>query len=429
MPVIKVPYHKGYRELNIPENDRVQVLSPDYKTDYHNSKNEKEIIMKALRNPIDQFHLNKLLNTESKVAIMVDDNTRPTPTAIILPIILKEIGSAGVLRENITIIFACGTHRKLTVEEEKSILGKDIWTNFRIVQHGSKDKSNLKYVKNLGKKANKWAVDADLRIMIGFIKSHDIAGYSGGSKSILPGVADFNTILENHSYKKLSDPYCGIGILEGNPCRQEMDEMARALEPNFILNVVLDKENRIMEAVAGDVISAHRKGVEMYNEIALVEVDSRADIVMACCPHPTDTNLYQSLYGCAVTVKVERPILKHKGIIILVSHCSEGLGDESFTRLIMKYKRPDLLLEFLSINDFTIHGQWAAQAWADLLNYAQIIMVTEGGIPEIYFEKTPMLYASTLNEAWMIGKKLLNKTCIDGYILPNAPLTLPILSE
>ena len=282
------------------------------------------------------------------------------------------------------------------------------------------DKNDLIKLSNSNKKMNKWAYNADLRIMIGFIKSHDIAGYSGGAKSILPGVADYTTILNNHSFSNLSDPSTGIGILEGNPCRQEMEQMALSVEPNFIINVVLNRENEVIKAVAGDVISAHREGVKLYNELAMVKVDEQAHIVMACCHYPTDSNLYQALYGAAVTFKVSHPIVKKGGVIILVAHCPEGIGDESFTKLIMENKTPDQLISTISKENFSQLGQWAGQLWADLLNYAHVILVSGDKI-------NPYSYAQTLQEM-MISKAIKNHFEIEKEFLAKEvkikPLTL-----
>lgn len=428
MPTIRVPYHKEYREFPVPDNDKVEIVKPNHeKYDESRNQSEEEIISNALFHPISKPKLPKLVDSNSEVAIIVDDQTRPTPTSTILPPILDILKGAGVKDKNITIIFARGTHRQLTEKEEIELLGEKIWRRYRVIQHNSKKDDDLVQVPNSQKKANKWAVQADLRISTGFIKSHDIAGYSGGAKSILPGIADFDTILSNHSYPNLSDSSTGIGILEGNPCREEMENMARKLEPYFILNVILDRDNKVIQAAAGDVISAHRKGVELYNEVAMVKVDSPGDMVMPCCPYPTDSNLYQAIYGAAVTVKVADPILKPNGVIILVAHCPEGLGDESFSKLIMEHQKPDEILKTLSKQDSTQLGQWGGQLWADLLNYATIIMVSEGGIPEEYFEKTPMKHASSLQEAWQMGKEKIGKNSVSGYILPRAPLTLPLV--
>ena len=428
MTTIKVPYHKEYREFCIPDSDKVEIVKPNYdKYDQKKDVSEEEIISTALANPIDKPRLSEMVDSDSKVAIIVDDNTRPTPTSRILPHILNILEDAGTRDANVTIIFARGTHRELSEKEEKELLGKRVWKKYRVIQHDSSNEDQLIQLPNSNKKANKWAVEADLRILTGFIKSHDIAGYSGGAKSILPGIADFDTILSNHSYTNLSDSSTGIGIIEGNPCREEMEDMARELEPNFIINVVLNRDDAVIRAAAGDVISAHREGVKLYNEIAMVKVESPGDMVMACCPYPTDSNLYQAMYGGAVAVKVSKPILKRDGVIMLVAHCPEGLGDESFSELIMKHRQPDKILKTLSEQDSTKLGQWGVQLWADMLNYASIILVSEGGIPEEYFEKTPMKHTSSLEEAWKIGKELIGKKNVDGYVLPRAPLTLPLV--
>jgi len=392
---------------------------------------EENIVREAIAYPIKKPSLPQLVNEDSKVSIIVDDVTRPTPTKKLLAPLMETLHKSKVKKENVTIIFARGTHRRLTEEEEKDLIGKEIWCEYKVVQHDFKDEAALIPIKDsLGKiqlKVNKWAVKADLRILTGFIKPHNIAGYSGGAKSILPGIADLNSIKLNHSYWFLSNSSCTVGGIVGNPAREDMDRKARYLEPIFILNVILNQKNEIVQAVAGDLVEAHRKGIEIFNRFAKIEIDSPTDVVIACCPYPTDLNLYQACFGAAVVVRTQRPILRRGGVIILVAHCPEGLGEGGFPELITIYNQPQELLKALARPGFFKLSQWGAQLWADILNFASVIMVSNGEIPEDYFESSPMRNTPSVEQAWELAKKILNKKKIHGYILPLAPFTLPVL--
>lgn len=427
---VKIPYAKEYWEVNLPDIDQIDIINPTYPD---SARNEEILVWKALGHPIEKTRLTRLVNQDSKVAIIVDDVTRPTPTKKLLPPLMEALHKSRVKKENITIIFARGTHRRLTENEEKKLVGPEMWHQYRVVQHDFENEATLVPIKDSsGKsqiKVNKWAAEADLRILTGFIKPHIIAGYSGGAKSILPGIAGLDFIRSNHSYRFLSHPSCNVGAIADSPARQDMERKARCLEPIFILNVILNQKNEIVQAVAGDLVAAHRKGVEIFNGMAKVEVKSAADVVIVCCPNPTDLNLYQACFGAAVAIRTERPILRRGGVVVLVAHCPEGLGEGGFPELITTYNQPQELLRALAKPGFFELGQWGGQLWADILNFASVIMVSDGGIPKDYYRSSPMRHASSVEQAWEQAKKILNKKKIHGYILPQAPFTFPILSS
>lgn len=423
MQKISIPYHTEWWEVNLPDEDIVEVINPTYLA---TEKNEEVTVCEALDNPVGKLPISNLVNKDSKVTIVVDDITRPTPTEKLLRPLLRVLDTSGVETENITIIFALGTHRGLSDAEEKTLLGSQIRNEYRIVQHDIQKKTTLIPVTDsLGKiqiRVNKWVAEADLRILTGIIKPHAFAGYTGGAKSILPGVAGFEVIKNNHSFEFLSHPSSSIGVIEGNPVREDMERKARLLEPNFIINVILNNRNEIIAAVAGDLIKAHRKGVKTLDKMVKVKVSSPADVVLAACPFPTDLDLYQASFGATMA----KPIVKRGGVIILVAHCPEGLGGEGeFADLITKYN-PEEILEVLSNPNFFKCGQWGAQGWAQILQTASVIMVSNGGIPLSYYENSPVKHASSIEEGWEEAKRILNKRKVNAYILPEAPFTIPV---
>jgi len=422
MPIFEIPYGKGYIKANLPDTDSIKVLKPRY---LEKVESEEETILSAIENPTGKPTLPELVSQQSIVNIVVDDITRPTPTSRILGPVMEILARTGVKKDNIRIVFALGTHRKLSREEQERLLGTQVVNQYHLIQHDPYE--NLVEIEEpLNRKnsieVNKWVAKADLRVLIGVIKPHAFAGYTGGAKSILPGVSGFQAIKSNHSYEFLAHPRASIGVIEGNPVRADMENKAGLLEPNFIVNAVLNKNNEIVAMVAGDMVEAHREGVAILNQMARVRVDSLADVVVAACPFPTDLNLYQASFGATVA----KPIVKKGGVIILVAHCPEGLGEKEFADMLTEYGSHQELLHTLSHSDFFKCGQWGVQTWAGILEVASVIIVSEGGIPESYYEKSSVQHTASIEDAWLKAKAILKKKRIDAYILPEAPFTIPV---
>lgn len=423
----KIPYSKEIIDVNFPEIDNLKVLKPSFH-DFEKSSNQNDIIDASIKNPIEKNSLRKIINPDYKKAIIIDDITRPTPTKSILNYLLNLIKSYGISNSNINLIFALGTHGKMTREEIVAILGKDIIENYEIMQHDCNNTKDLVKIKS-GHDINKWVVNADLRIAIGMIKSHRIAGYSGGAKSILPGVAGFNTILNNHSYEKLSNKNCAAGIINKNPTREDMEIAAKELEPLFIINVILNPKNEIVSVVSGDVIKAHRRGTEIYDRFCKIAVEEKREVVVVSCPYPSDKNFYQTLYNSSVVVKVRNSVLKKNGVLIMIGDCENGIGESNFAKMITKHKSPDKLLSLISKPGYHEKGQWAVQNWADILKYCKVILVNKNNLPDKLYQNTHLHHSNTIEKAWNKAKTLLGKNKLEGYIIPNIPYTMPIKSN
>jgi len=423
----KLPYIKGYREINLPDSDDVKIIAPSYP---EQTKGEEELINTALINPIGKPPLSELVNKNDSICILVDDITRPTPTRKLLPPILDILKKCGVKKENIVVIVGRGTHRKMTSNELAELVGKEIIDELKVLQHEEKDEKFLKSVRDpiSGKevfKVNKWVAEADLRILTGYISPHVFAGYTGGAKAIVPGVSDITTIKKNHSYKMVSHPLSIVGEIEGNIIRKDMGKKASFLEPNFLINTILNNKGEVIAVMAGDMVKAHREGVKFVNEIIRVEVKDKAHIVLSACSYPADIDLYQASFSAIVVTRVRKPIIKKGGVIILSAYCPEGMGDKTFAELITKYKEPDALLQVLSSPNFSVCGQWAAQVWAEAIREFKVIIVSEG-IPLDYFENNQVMHASSIEEAWQKAKKILNKDKITAYILPEPYSIIPV---
>jgi nickel-dependent lactate racemase len=313
--------------VDIPEKNLISIIEPKK---VESLENEEIIIERSLNNPIGSKKLEDILNSNSKVSIIVDDITRSTPTSLLISIILKRLKNLGIKEKNIKITIGNGLHRKTSYLEKEKILGRDVLESFDVEDNDPLNKENFEY---LGKTSletpiyiNKRVLWGDIIIATGIIKSHAFAGFTGGAKSLIPGVAYRDTILKNHSFYNIDYPKGLLGDIESTP-RKDMEEAVKKLPiPFYILNVVLDQNNKVFSAFSGDFISAHREGVKIFKSLAETYVNEKADLVIVESNYTSSFNLYQTLFGGAVTMLTKSPIVKKGGMIVLFSPCKEGIG-------------------------------------------------------------------------------------------------------
>lgn len=344
-----------------------------------------EMIKKAIEQPIESKRLEERITASSRIAIVVDDGTRPTPTRKILPIILQKLKAIGIPDQNISITIATGLHRNSTELERAAILGEEVMSRFDIADNDARnpDAYGLAGTIASDKKIfiNKRVLNADLIITIGVVKSHAFAGFTGGAKSILPGVSSQNTIHENHCFKNIEYPHGVLGSCEMSATRKEMEAAARLVDP-FIVNVVLNDTNQIIYAVAGDVVAAHRAAVEFYKKSALRIFPEQVDIAVVYGGLAGSINFYQALFGCNVVKTTEKPILKKNGIVLLFAECKEGSGSTLLEQMMSSFSKPEDILKYLASNK-VIDDQWAVQFLATFLRDIKIFLVSTGISSEI----------------------------------------------
>lgn len=332
--IIKLPYGDKEREFDIKGLKLLGILKPQK---YPEVIDQKDAIYTAIRKPKYGVPLIEIAKGKQSAVVLVSDKTRRTLVREIIPILLEELIKGGILLSNITIIIAIGAHPMLTEEEIKSLLGEDILRAVTIINHDCKDKSSLAYrgVSSRGTPIylNKKYLEAELKILTGAVNYHDFAGFSGGAKSILPGISGFSTISHNHLmllnplFGTGYNPMATAGILEGNPVHEDMEEIAELAGIDFIINTVFNTEGKLSKIVSGtNWRQAHSSGCRTIEEIFAVEVKERADIVLVSAGgYPFDINLYQAMKSIINTMK----IVKEDGIIVLVASCKEGLGTEN----------------------------------------------------------------------------------------------------
>jgi nickel-dependent lactate racemase len=320
-----LPYGKSDVCVRIPARNLLGSIEPKQVAGAEDVTAEIE---RALREPIGSKRLNEIAQPQHKVAIVVDDFTRNTPSRAMLPTVLSELNAAGVKDENITVIFGCGTHRAVKPEEAKQLVGEEVLNRVMTISHDCKAEDlvsvgKTKHGNNV--RINRVFAEADVKVLIGDVGFHYYAGYGGGRKSVMPAISCKEIISHNHAM--LLEPKARTGVLEGNPVHEDMTEAARLAKVDFILNVVTNSKGEIVKAFAGDLEQAFLKATELVDEMCRVSVDRRADIVVVSPGgYPADINLYQAYK--AVDNALEA--IKRSGTIILVAECAEGHGNQVF---------------------------------------------------------------------------------------------------
>ncbi|MBP5288778.1 MAG: nickel-dependent lactate racemase [Clostridia bacterium] len=332
---------------------------------------EEEAVARALENPVGAPRLREIIKPGEKIAVVTSDISRPMPTARVMPLLLDELYAGGAKKEDITLVFALGSHRKQTPEEQKKLAGDRAWAEIACVDSDPED------VIHLGTTARGTPVDifrtvaeADRVICLGNIEYHYFAGYSGGVKAIMPGCATREAIQANH--KRMVDAAACAGHLAGNPVREDLEEAGAIVGIDFILNVVLDEHKKIVYAAAGDVTAAHRDGCRYLDTMYAVRIPEKADIVVVSQGGaPKDLNLYQTQKA----LDNAKHAVKDGGVIILVGSCKEGLGESHFEEWIRAARSPRDLVERLG-REFVLGGHKAA-AIAMVEERAKVYLVSE----------------------------------------------------
>jgi nickel-dependent lactate racemase len=337
---IPMPFGKGYLDVTVTEKNLQKIYSF---TDPPGLEDEAKEIERSLRDPLQSQPIASLVGPDDTVSILVSDITRPVPSGKIVSAVLREL--RHVPRKNMTVIIATGLHRANTQDELQMMLGPSILNEVRVINHDAFDQENLD---DLGKTSrgtelfiNSHVRKADRIIATGYIEPHEFSGFTGGRKSLLPGVSGADTINHNHRLENIDHPQAKIGVLEGNPIHEDMVEAARMAGVDFIVNVVLNRKNRIAKVVAGDLVEAHQEGIDFYNSHARVGIDEPADIVITSSGYPLDINLYQAVKP----VIAAEPFVKTGGIIILLAHCEDGFGEDLFHRWMTSFSSPHEVIQ------------------------------------------------------------------------------------
>ncbi len=419
MKQCRLPYGDGFLTARLPQQNKVTELRSRH---VRGLKNAGQAITRGLRSPIGSLPLTDCIRSGDKVAVIVTDNTRACPDDQLLPPVLAEI-ETRIPKENLSIIVALGLHPPLTKDQMIKKLGRQIVAEYKVVNHDPNDTVHIGVTsRGIPVNINRTVVEADFRLSTGFIEPHFFAGYSGGRKSIFPGVSGHKSIQINHGFEMVAHPLSRTGILKGNPIHEDMVEQAKMANLNFIVNVLLNKKKEITHVVAGDPFLAHERGCEIEREIACVKVDHRFDIVVTTnSGAPLDLDFYQTCKGIENASRIARK----GGIIIIAAACDTGIGPQVFKDLHAEADTPQEVLNRIKAEG-PIGVQWQNQVLArvQLANDIYLVSDLEDGLAEKMKVKPFPSVESALEKALQI---LGNQA--DIAMIPEGPLVLPILEE
>ena len=402
MAQIHLPYGKSGMTANIPDENLAGVFESSTPAP---AEDQEQEVIRALDNPIGSPALEVLAKGKKNCVIIASDHTRPVPSRYIIPEMLRRLraGSPGI---DITILIATGFHRETTREELIAKFGDDIVENEKIIVHDSRDRSmqcKLGTLPSGGELIiNKLAAETELLVSEGFIEPHFFAGFSGGRKSILPGVAAKETVLANHCSKFINSPFARTGILENNPIHRDMLFAAKAAKLTFIVNVVIDKEKKVVKAFAGDPEAAHASGCAFLDQYCRLTIPESDIVITTNGGYPLDQNVYQSVKGMTAA----EAVCKENGVIIIATSCCDGHGGESFFKMLSEAASPEELLEEISQipNDRTVPDQWQYQILCRILSRFKVIVVTRDCDHKM-IEDMKMMAAGNMDEALTLAFK------------------------
>lgn len=405
MAAFSVPYYKGEMDIEIPD-ENFQGILISKAADYKVNLSQEEIVEEALDNPIGSERLENLVKGKNNMVIITSDHTRPVPSKITLPILLERIRKANP-SISIKILIATGLHRPTTREELIEKFGEAIVEKEEIICHKASDKESLLKVGTIPSGGELWlnklALETDLLIAEGFIEPHFFAGFSGGRKSILPGISGAKTIMANHCSEFINNENSRTGKLYKNPIHEDMLYAAKKAKLAFILNVALDKNKNIIGAFAGDSKLAHDKGCEFVAKFYEVKGVKSDIVVTTNGGYPLDQNIYQAVKG----MTAGETLCKEGGVIVMIASCCDGHGGESFYKNVASAKSPkEMLSKILKVsrND-TVPDQWEFQILARILNKHEVIIVTDMCDPQI-IENMHMYAANNFERALDIAFKI-----------------------
>jgi nickel-dependent lactate racemase len=416
----------GRHGLDVDLPDHTQVIEPRF---VPGLADEPGALRAALRQPIGAPPLAELVQPGDNVVIVHTDITRATPNERILPVLLAELAAAGVRREDITLLNGLGTHRKQTEAELRAMLGDAVVDGYRCLQHDCFDDTGLVSLGVTSRghpvRINRAYMQADVRILTGFIEPHFFAGFSGGPKAILPSLAGVESVFTNHGLAMIGHPQATWGVIEGNPIWEEMREVALRTEPTFLFNVALNTRRAITGVFAGEMLQAHAAGCKFVRTSAMAEVDAPYDIVVTTnSGYPLDQNLYQAVKGMSAAAQIVRP----GGAIVMAAACADGLPDHGqYAALLARAGSPQAVLDMIAQPGFSAHDQWQVQIQAQIQLKAEV-HVYSGGLSDEQIQRALFVPCRSVEDT--VAQLLARygpaaRLCV----MPDGPLTIPYVRQ
>jgi nickel-dependent lactate racemase len=384
--LVRLPYGRKFVDIDLP--DTASVVYPQELPTVADPHSE---IRRAMEHPIGCLPLRELAVAKSDAAVVINDITRPAPSQLMLEEIIIALEEGGIPEDEITVIIACGNHRGNTPKEIQGMVGADLASRLRIINHDCEDEESLTFYGETGLDLPVWVnslvAHASLKILTGLITPHHSAGYSGGRKSIMPGVAGLSSLKRHHSFP--IRPYQpAYGCMEGNPFHEGALTAARMVGIDFILNVVKNSSGGIVKAVAGEMEAAHEHGVAICEKSWVIKLRQKYDIVIVTPGgHPRDINLHQAQKAMSTA----ETVIEDDGVIVLVAECPEGIG--RFANWLKRAETPREVIERFRQEGFTReHSSKAFMCARALEQYTVIVScsgIEEDDLAQMFFRYAP----------------------------------------
>ncbi len=417
MKKIAFPYGKGHLEYTFDDEELSGVLTSSIE-EYTPEQSAEELVRAALRQPVGSQPLCELARGKQNIVVIASDHTRPVPSKIIMPEMLREI-RRGSPDAKITILIATGCHRGTTKQELIAKFGEEIVEKETIYIHDCDEREKLVNIGTLPSggecEINRLAYEAELLVAEGFIEPHFFAGFSGGRKSVLPGIAGRKSVLANHCSEFIAHERARTGILVGNPIHEDMVWAARRAKLAFIVNVVLNSEKSPIFAVAGDFEAAHKKGTDFLSSLCGVKAIPSDVVISTNGGYPLDQNMYQAVKGMTAA----EATVKRGGVIIMLASSDDGIGGDHFYHQLADEADIDKTMRlFLDRKrNETVPDQWQTQIMLRILKWATVIYVSN--MADDVVRKMHMIPAHSIDEAIAQAKTILQKEKVSITAIPD----------
>jgi nickel-dependent lactate racemase len=417
---IHIPYGESHIVLEL-ENVNATIVEPLF---VEGLPDERSSFLSACSWPTGSASLADIIQRGDQVAVCIPDATRPFPSDRVLPWLFEYL--SFVPSENIVIINGTGSHRGNTRKELERMVGCEILENYRVVNHDAHDPSRLVHVgdSEFGYPVlmNRDYVEADRRILLGFIEPHFMAGFSGGYKAAFPGVAGIDAIMQYHSAGVIGDPLSTWGNLHNNPTQEHVRAGGKLREADFLINVTLNRDREITRFFCGHPIEAHESGCAYVKESAMVGCEAPFPIVVTSNNgFPLDQNLYQTVKGMSAAAQ----IVEKGGLILVASECRDGFPEHgNYRKLLFDYDTPEALLEAIHEPGFSVFDQWQVQLQAMIGQKARVEIqssIDSHALRRAHLKPVDSINEALRNELDRIGKDA------PIAVLPEGPVTVPYL--
>lgn len=411
-------YGSSFQHLKFPRNYLLKLATPP--NPIEPAEDDRKEIRRSIENPIGAPRLKTVAAPGKTAVIIVTDQTRPVPLQKIIPLLLEELLGAGVSAKDITILFAPGTHRPSTPDEMKACVGDEVFSQIRCQSH---DSEKMDDIVSLGASSigtpielNRKAVEADIRICVNMVEPHHSAGWSGGAKNIMPGISSKRSVFQHHS---LTTKFgVEIGKIAGNPFKEDIDEIGKSFGVDFSVDVVLTEKFELIRSFAGGLIEANHAAAKYAEELLLVKIPRPPEIVIGSVGGtPRDRTFWQAEGKNLIRVS---PVVREKGIVILVAECAEGFGDPKFGKILNSGTPADIIENFAG-QDYTVLGNKAFR-FAKLLQKASVFFVSEGIRPQ-QLQTLPVRFFPNLQQAVDCAIEEINRDA-GILVVPNTAAVL-----